>query len=151
MGIKITCYTLFDITQTGVLNRAKPGLDVDHSDWVYKRNTQCNFDTILQVISLRSQPEILESPKKIEIQFNTFEHFGFLYEQVENQVYPCWKFAFEIQHSSVFDNGTHELGSLYYDCDQVPMIQCGTEINKVSNFLDTTPELRNIYFEINHE
>lgn len=151
MGTKITCYTLFDITQSGVLNRSRPGLDIDVVEWTYKRNTQCNFDTILQVISLRSQPEILDNPEKIEIRFDEFENFGFLYQQVENEVYPCWKFVFEVQHKSVFDNGTHELGSLYYDCDQVPMILCKTEVDKLSNFLDTTPELRNIYFKINDE
>lgn len=151
MSIKITCYTLFDITQSGVLNRSRPGVDVDIKEWTYKRNTQCNFDTILQVISLRSQPDVISSPEKLSIQFDKFDKFGFMYQQIEKEFYPCWKFTFEVQHPSVFDNGTHELGALYYDCDQVPMILCQTEMDKLSNFLDTTPELRNIYFKINHE
>jgi len=42
----ITCYTLFDITNTNVLNRSKPvGDDVDI--WKVQRNSQANFDTIL--------------------------------------------------------------------------------------------------------
>jgi hypothetical protein len=151
MGIKITCYTLFDITSTGVLNRSKPNPDVDVEKWMFERNTQCNFDTILQVISLRSQPEVLEKPQHLKIRFDEFENFGFLYQQQENETYPCWKFVFEVQHSSVFDNGISELGSLYYDCDQVPMILCGTEWDKLPNFLDTTPELKNIYFATNYE
>lgn len=151
MGTRITCYTLFDITQTGVLNRSRPGSDVNISEWTYKRNTQCNFDTILQIISLRSQPEVISNPEKIQINFDDFENFGFLYQQVEDELYNCWKFTFEIQHKNVFDNDTHELGALYYDCDQVPMINCKTEMANLSNFLDTTPELRNIYFKINNE
>lgn len=151
MGIKITCYTLFDITRTGISNRYKPGPDVDTKEWLYKRNTQCNFDTILQVISLRSQPEVLNWPEKIQVRFDEFDHFGFTYQQTENETHPCWKFVFEVQHSRVFENDNHELGSLYYDCDQVPMILCGTETNDLMNFLDTTPELRNIHFYINHD
>jgi len=151
MGIKITCYTLFDITQTGVSNRYKPEPNVDLKEWIYKRNTQYNFDTILQVISLRSQPEVLNEPEKIHIRFDQFHDFGFIYQQVEEETYPCWKFVFEVQHSRVFENDSDELGRLYYDCDQVPMILCGTETTYLMNFLDTTPELRNIHFYINHD
>lgn len=148
MSFKITCYTLFDITRTGVINRSRPGEDEDLEIWLKNRNRQCNFDTILQAISLRSQPEVLSNPKKIEIRFDEFEHFGFLFQQ-ENETCPCWKFEFEIQHPSVFDDGINELGALYKDCDRVPMLLIGNEWSKLPEFLDTTPELRNIYFTLN--
>jgi hypothetical protein len=147
MSFKITCYTLFDITQTGVMNRSRP-VDDDKS-WIYKRNTQCNFDTILQAISLRSQPEVLSNPEKIYINFDEFDNFGFLFEQ-NDEVQACWKFEFIIQHPSVFDDGISELGALYNDCDSIPMILCGTEWDKLPNFLDSSPELRNIYFILSH-
>jgi hypothetical protein len=76
MSFKISCYTLFDITQTGVINRGKPGTDEDIDAWLVKRNTQCNFDTILQVISLRSQPEDISKPKIKRIAINEFQNFG---------------------------------------------------------------------------
>jgi len=148
---KISCHVLFDITQTGVLNRAKPSIDQDFDEWVYKRNTQCNFDTILQVISLRSQPEIITEPKLTSIKFNEFTNFGFLFDQYLTEQYPCWIFDFAVQHPSVFDDGINEFGGLYKDCDRVPMILCGTEWKKLPNFLDTSPELRNIFFINNHE
>ena len=85
MNFRITCYTLFDITQTGVLNRSRPSVDQDMTDWTCKRNTQANFDTILQVISLRSQPESLSIPKKTLIKFDDFENFGFLFQQIESE------------------------------------------------------------------
>lgn len=151
MSYKITCYTLFDITQTGVLNRAKPSEDQNMDEWLHKRNTQCNFDTILQAISLRSQPEQISKPRRIEIQFDTFDNFGFLFNQQGDEKYPCWTFHFDVQHRSVFNNGIDELGALYNDCNGVPMIRCGTEWNKISSFLDTTSELRNIYFKVEHE
>jgi hypothetical protein len=151
MSFRITCYTLFDITQTGVLNRPRPSIDEDYKIWTHRRNTQANFDTILQIINLRSQPEVVKQPSKIEIKFDDFDKFGFLFTQQENETYPCWTFDFDIQHLSVFDDGRNELGSLYNDCDGVPMIICGTEWHKVPAFLDTSVELRNIYFTTNHE
>jgi hypothetical protein len=151
MSYTITCYTLFDITQTNVRNRARPEEDQLLQEWLYKRNTQCNFDTILQVVSLRSQPEVLESPNKIDIRFDEFTEFGFLFEQEEDKTYPCWTFKFALQHPSVFYDGINELGSLYRDCDQVPMIKTNTEWDKLPSFLDTSDELKNIYFEVSKD
>lgn len=142
MSHRIKCYTLFDITNTGVNSRSKPDDSVDN--WLYKRNTQSNFDTLLQIISLRSQPEVVKKPEKILISDNSI--FGFLY-QAETTL-TTWCFEFEVQHSSVFDNGIDELGALYVDCDNVPMVKCGTEQVSLSSFLDVTPELKNIHFEI---
>jgi len=144
---RLCCYTLFDITQTGVMNRSKPqGLDVE--GWLQKRNTQCNFDTILQVISLRSQPEIIKVPHVMEFRFDEFDKFGFLYEQEDGKMYTCWKFEFEVQHTSVFENTLNPLGALYKDCEGVPMISCSTQYEKISALLDTSPELKNIHFEV---
>ena len=142
----ITCYTLFDITQTGVLNRNKPPADQNEEAWLYKRNTQSNFDTILQAISLRSQPEIITLPKKCEFKFDEFENFGFLFEQLDDEKYTYWKFDFSIQHPSVFNDGINELGYLYNDCHGVPMIKCKTEWNKLPNHIDCTPELKGCPF-----
>jgi hypothetical protein len=86
-------------------------------------------------------------PEKKKIIFDDFD-FGFLFEQIDDEVYDCWTFDFDIQHPSVFNDGINEIGSLYSDCDNVPMIKCGTEWNKLPAFLDTSPELRNIYFKV---
>ena len=140
MSHRIRCYTLFDITKTNITSRTKPDDSVER--WVHKRNTQCNFDTILQIISLRSQPEVVKPPQRIQIDSS---YFGSKYR--EKSLY-CWVFEFEVFHSSVFDNGLSELGSLYTDCDYVPMIQTNTESVELSAFLDTSFELKNIHFEI---
>ena len=141
---RIRCHTLFDITQTGVLNRSKP-IEEDISNWVNRRNTQCNFDTVLQVISLRSQPEVVRVPIGIEISDAELELFGFLYS---NEKINCWKFDFEIQHPSVFENGITPLGALYKDCEGVPMILCDNQHSMCPKFLVTSPELKNIHFEV---
>ena len=147
MSFRITCWCLFDITQTGIVNRSKPGVDIVPQEWLHRRNTQCNLDTVLQAISLRSQPEMINSPEKKNIRFDA-ANFGFLFEQQEDEEYPCWSFEFDIQHPRVFDDGISELGALYSDCDMVPMIKCGTEWDKLPAFLDTSEELRNIYFKV---
>ena len=141
---RIRCHTLFDITQTGVLNRSKPSED-DVEGWIKRRNTQCNFDTVLQVISLRSQPEVIRLPCEVDLTETLYEMFGFLYN-TENV--SCWKFEFEVQHSSVFENGIIPLGALYKDCEGVPMIMSDNQHSMCPKFLDITPELKNIYFEV---
>lgn len=143
---RIRCHTLFDITQTGILNRSKPNED-NVQEWILKRNTQCNFDTILQVISLRSQPDQVGVPNKVEMEDSDLNRFGFLF--MKNELFPayCWNFDFEVHHSSVFENGITPYGALYKDCEGVPMINCPTQVNGVTSFLDITSELQNIYFE----
>jgi hypothetical protein len=148
MSFTITCYTLFDITPTGVMNRHRPVVDEEIPNWLQKRNTQCNFDTVIQSISLRSQPDVTRNPEKIQIRFDELTNFGFLYQQIENETYDCWSFDFDIQHPSVFNDGINELGALYSDCDTVPMIKTDTAWNKLPAFLDTSDELRNIYFKV---
>lgn len=144
MSHRISCLTLFDITHTGVMNRSKPNSD-DVDDWINRRNTQCNFDTLLQVISLRSQPEVIKMPNKINVHETEFGKFGVLYR---NNLKHYWKFEFEVQHSSVFENGIVPLGALYKDCDGVPMILCYGQQDMMPAFLDTSDELKNIYFEV---
>jgi hypothetical protein len=147
MSYVITCYTLFDVKQTNVLNRNRPSKTDD--EWLYKRNTQANLDTIIQTISLRSQPELVAPPVYNKTRFEHTE-FGFLYKKLSKSLIKVWTFDFVVQHPSVFNDEYDKLGKLYNDCDGVPMIKCGTEFDKLSNFLDTTPELRNIYF-VSHE
>jgi len=142
---RIRCNTLFDITQTGVMNRSKTS-EIDVATWVHKRNTQCNFDTILQVISLRSQPDIIKVPIKVEMTIEDYDKFGFLYDKEEPSFY--WRFEFEVQHASVFDSSLLPLGELYKDCSGVPMIQCEGQHSQCPKFLDISAELQNVHFEV---
>ena len=148
MSFIVRCYTLFDITETGIRNRNRSGDSGDIKQWTQQRNTQCNYDTILQAISLRSQPEVMNKPSMSKITFDTFQNFGFLFEQENQEELNCWHFDSGIQHPSVFSDGITELGNLYSDCDQIPMIKTDTCWSKLPSFLDCTDELRNIYFTI---
>lgn len=147
MTNKIKCYTLFDITKTGVRQRNKIPDGVDTQKFIYQRNTQVNLDTILQVISLRAQPELISDINKEKINITEFAEFGFLYDQEECN---CWEFVFEVPHVSVFENEI-PFGYLYLDCDKIPMVKCGTEIQNITNFLDISPEFKNIHFKLLYE
>lgn len=147
MSHRICCYTLFNISQTGVMNRSKPNMD-NIEEWIHKRNTQCNFDTILQVISLRSQPDVVKIPTKTLLKSTDLEKFGFLFKYNDAVEQYYWKFEFEVQHSSVFENGITELGALYNDCNGVPMIVFNGQPESLVAFLNTTEELKNIHFEV---
>lgn len=144
---KIRCYTLFDITQTGITNRRNNVSHTKTSQWEKDRNTQCNLDTIVQVISLRSQPEHITKPEQGIIIFDETNEFGFLFEQ-EEDAHSYWHFDFTVNYQGVYSDGINDFGHLDNDCSGVPMLKIGTEWNKLPEFLDTSPELKNIYFEV---
>lgn len=150
MSYKFRCHTLFDITNTGVLNRRPPNYldDTKLIEWNNNKKRQCNFDTVLQIISMRSQPENISKPQIENIKFKEFDKFGFLLEIQDDNEVPMWFFDFTVNYRSVFDDGINELGSLYSDCDSVPMLTGLGEWPSLPNFLDVSPELRNIYFEV---
>lgn len=149
MTTRIRCYTLFDITNTGVLTRRTPNnlSEEEIKKYNINRNKQCNFDTVLQVISMRSQPENITSPQVTKIKFKDFQYFGFLFDEEEQEV-NVWDFEFTVNYHGVFNDGINELGALYVDCDGVPMINGLGEWDKLPNFLDINPELKNIHFEV---
>ncbi len=53
----LKCYTLFDVSFTGVSKRNPPAnLEEDKvKQWHINRNRQINFDTIIQVISVNQE------------------------------------------------------------------------------------------------
>jgi hypothetical protein len=149
MSYRIRCYTLFDITKTGIVNRKPPinGSAEQIKKWEHSRNTQSNFDTVIQIVSLRSQPEEISTPLAKKIELKKSGYFGFAFDTEEKKK-SMWEVEFSILHRSVFNDGLDELGFLYNDCNGVPMIKVGTEWNKLPLALDTTPEFKNIHFEI---
>ena len=146
MSNRIQCYTLFDITKTGIRQRTKVPDNMATESYINKRNTQANFDTILQVIGLRSQPEFITDPVCNVCNLNEIRYFGFLYN-IDVEACNVYSFYFNIQHESVFDDGEDKFGYLYNDCCDIPMIQCPNTHKSLTQFLDISPELRNIYVE----
>ena len=148
--MKFKCYTLFDITKTNITNRKAPSdLSVEQAGvWQSKRNMQCNFDTIIQLISLRAQPEDITDPVQLNSKTDPCNKFGFL---LSDEPFDYWTFTFTVNHAGVFNDGNLELGFLYSDCDLVPMIKIDHTTSRTSPFLEVNPELRNIYFDISND
>ena len=147
--MRIKCYTLFDITKTNV-NARRYNLDSDggNAAHVKQRGQQRNFETILQIISMRAQPEdITDSEKNMEQAKNS--KWGTMHHGAGK--IPHWSFEFTISYSEIFSDGVNKLGYLFQDCAGVPMVTQLEEWYKLDNKLDITAESRNIYFEISHE
>lgn len=145
--IKIRCYTLFDITKTNV-GRRKPNTMESTAEYVKQRNQQVNYETVIQIISLRSQPENITDPKKQKISANDTK-WGSEYKDIyDNQ--SMWSFSFTVYQSGVFDDGVNELGNLILDCNDVPMITNLEECKSLISRLNTTVEYKNIHFEVDN-
>ena len=109
-----TGYTLVDITPTRVIRSVNPD-DL-------KRNQQRNWETVLQCMSLRTQPLHITEPKIYkEVSMNMCK-FGD-YFQTQQTV---WTWSWAIEKPEVYDLPNKPLGGLLQDFEQVPII-CGLE------------------------
>jgi hypothetical protein len=107
--------TLVDITPTGVIRSSVPH---DQS-----RNQQRNFETVLQILSLRTQPHISKMPE-VDI-FSTAEiWFGDMYS---HQPQKIWRFFFTADFPDAYANSTSPVGNLLSDFNEVPIITGLTE------------------------
>lgn len=133
--MKIVCKTLFDCTYTGVTGSFKPsqvpfrdraGHEItNQTQWNRSRNQQRNWETILQIVSLNTQPHDIVLPTTNN---NT------------------WQFEFHVESGDVFglNNNADPLAGLKQNCAGVPMI-AGLDENS-----DLDPVLapgQNIWFD----
>ena len=119
--MQIVCKTTFDCTNTGITGRFQasklPVKDINNNiitndvSWNKARNQQRNFETLIQLISLRSQPMNLSTPIKQE---------------------DKWVFQFETESEMVYGEDFFEL---YADCVDVPMITGLNETGLVDKLL----------------
>ena len=141
MTVTVRCRTLFDITATGVRNhtsnsrlpfqdQAGQSVETDH-DWVRSRNQQRNWETLNQILALRTLPEHTTVP---EIQHT---------DQGRQ-----WHFEFEIPNLSSISEGDRPMSLLLHDCEAVPMITGLTETVQLAPELRTQDPDVNIWFEL---
>jgi hypothetical protein len=109
-----TGITLVDITATGV-TRHRPDNELE-------RNQQRNWETVLQVIGLKAQPQLIEGPVCQEFTIDQSSGFGEMYHGQQK----CWIFTFGVEHEDVFLLDDDPVGMLDKDFAQVPII-CGLE------------------------
>lgn len=143
--MRIKCQTLFDITNTGISfrrNNLESELDLSH-DVEKMRNQQSNFETILQIIGLRSQPENISIPVQKSEKGDI--RWGSIYK---NKKISVWTFEFTVNNIAVFRNNDDELEFLYKDCQNVPMIINLDENKNIDSILRIDSDNKNIYFEV---
>jgi hypothetical protein len=135
--MRFICRTFFDITATGVTGHAKSAripfrdrtgqMITDYNAWNRARNQQRNWETITQIISMRTQMFDLTDP------------------QQENYV---WTFEFETETGGVFGDNTDPTLLLRTDSEGVPMIVDLSNRENMTSVLVTAGVDQNIWFEL---
>lgn len=114
--------TLVDITATGVV-RNNGSNDLE-------RNQQRNFETVLQVLGLRTQPHIIRWPTDEVISKETVNFwFGDMYAEEEQRV---WTFYFSADYPGAYADPISPVGHLLKDFEEVPVI---TGLGETARFL----------------
>jgi hypothetical protein len=136
--MKILCRTLFDCTCTGItgnfrvaqlpINDRNEKTIVDQEQWNFSRNQQRNWETLLQMISLRALPTIVKYPTKTD---------------------HGWSFEFEVETPGVYSATGDESNTdaLLYECAGIPMITGLTENKGLEPQLIVQGVHKNIWFE----
>lgn len=145
--MKIRCTTLFDITKTNVSNRRQMLVEPDQNNFK-QRSQQSNFETLLQIIGLRCQPEDITDPVKKSMKLD-YSMWGTDYKS-KSQIW-CWTFTFNVPQLIVFASPTDPLGNLYSDCNGVPMIIDLDEWKTSESRLSISKENKNIHFNIEND
>jgi len=126
--IKIQIQTLFDITATGVTGhyRSSQHKFPDPNSWNRARNQQRNFETLTQILNLRTQIMSMTDP-------------------------ICdtdrWEFEFESE-SNVWNDGSDPVGVLKQDCDGVPMLRELDNDPDIESVLVVSGPKQNIWFNV---
>jgi len=127
MSPVITCITLIDITPTGVIRGAGE-----------QRDQQRNWESVLQVLGLKTQPLIIREPVSFKNEELEYFDFGEFYEGK----HTVWAFQFRGERDDFY-----LLEQLEEDFDQVP-VSLGLE--ETARFMlpifHTRGILKNIYF-----
>ena len=136
--MKIICRTFFDCSATGVTGHFRPsqvpfddragGVIRDQPSWIYARNQQRNWETLNQLISLRTQP----------LSVTSLGHNN-----------GIWSFEFEVESGLVYSvlGQENDITVLVNECDGVPMITGLLETLTEETVLVTQGADQNIWFE----
>lgn len=127
MSSIITCLTLVDITETGVTKGQS-----------HSRDQQRNWESVLQMLGLKTQPVIIKSPVMFAAEDMTHFEFGEFYEGYQN----VWAFQFTGERTDFTD-----VKQLEEDFNEIPITMGLDETARfmLPIFL-TSGLLKNIYF-----
>jgi len=130
--------TLVDITATGVTRGDNDSLE---------RNQQRNWETVLQCISLRTQPQNIQPPTQATLADVGAADFGDFY-QGEQKV---WVWTWTVEQTEVYDLPGKPMGALQQDFEQVPIVTYLTETARfMLPIFYPYGSIKNIYFKQVH-
>jgi hypothetical protein len=135
--MKFACQTRFDITVTGITGHCKPAqmpfrdragqVIRDTESWNRSRNQQRNWETLTQILGLRTQLFDLTIP-------------------IQDQTGTRWMFEFETETDGVYGPEDDPTQVLRADAEGVPMLR---ELNNdpgIDSVLVTAGSNQNIWF-----
>lgn len=127
-------FTLIDITPTGIINYSPQN--------ELKRNQQRNWETVQQILSLRTQPTILETDD-FTADLKDY-NFGVNYQGQHH----IWTFKFSVDYADIYQEGPDKFGLVKYDFQITPVILGLTETARpeLAVFTPKGP-WNNIYFK----
>lgn len=135
--MRYACQTLFDITATGVTGHFKltriPFIDragqkiVDQESWNRSRNQQRNWETLTQILGLRTQLSDVTLP-------------------VRSTAGTTWMFEFETETTAAFGADSDPCEVLRIDAEGVPMILDLDNRSDLLPVLCTQGSEQNIWF-----
>jgi len=135
-GTRFIGYTLVDITDTGVYRSEADQL---------RRNQQRNWETVLQILGLRTQPvEIVSAHTSTQVDLSLYK-FGKKFTGLQN----CWQFMFYVEQQDIFGDINNPTNLFAHDFNSIPIIINLTETVKLDlPLFQTNGEFKNIYFEV---
>lgn len=133
-----TAYTLVDITESLVTKSENI-----NTVWY---NQQQNLNTLLQCISLRSQPI---EPKISVLMTQDIANYGF--GKQYQGLHTVWRLDFSSEHGEVYSKNNNPVHNLIEDCNGVAVITKLEETCeiKTKSFETRNPNLINLYFKLN--
>lgn len=134
-------FTLVDITATGVTRNTK-------SDDQLERNQHRNWETVVQCLGLRTQPQHIQPPTWADVDVEVFD-FGDMY----TGTHRTWTWTWAIEGTGIYDLPRKPLGGLQQDFEQVPVISYLTETARfMLPIFYPYGSIKNIYFkQINND
>lgn len=142
-------YSLIDITSTGIIapynSNTVPFTDdsgqvIDtKNSWNKSRNQQRNWETLIQLISMITQPIILQKP--ILLKDENLSNHKFKNKEKHNM----WHFIIGAEQEGIFDSSV-SIGKLTSICHKIPININLNETIASENYFDTFNDI-NLYFE----
>lgn len=127
-------YTLVDITNTGIIKYSAVN--------EYQRNQQRNWETVVQILSLRTQILRIKLTSILYIDLNNY-NFGSNY----TGKHKIWSFEFDVEFQDIYKVGNNDFQILIDDFTQIPII---TNLDETSSFsfpiFYSSETDKNIYF-----